>query len=573
MSLRGLDIALGALSAQQQAIDVLNHNIANANTPGYSRQRLSMVAQAANLVPSLSQAVDRVQTGNGVLVGSVERVRDSFLDLQVRQQTQRSESATVREDSFNKLQGIFNEPSDSGLGATLSKFWSAWQDLSANPSDTAARSTVLQQAMTLTSQVNGAYEQMQQLREALSVQAQSQATDFNGVADQLAGLNDEIVRAQLTGATPNDLLDRRDGLLDKLSQLADAKVVHQQDGTVSVFVDGQEMVNRTQVHHVAASLDSSFNLHLTWTDNNMEVHPTGGQLHGTLVSANQDVLDRITSLDTIAAQLRDEVNAVHVTGFDGNGAAGLDFFTGTNAGELQVSAAIQADVKKIAASGGPNAAGDGTVAMAIAQLATANTQVDTGTTLTAGLALTTSGATVQRVLAGSARPGAAYTLSSTAAGKLTLTATIGGSPVSQTIDVQDMTADKVQNLQFTGLGISLAVRSGAGPASAASLIADLTNGANNTINVAGHDTTNDSYQGMIVHLGIDARGATNDKMNANALLDSLNSRRDSVSGVSLDEESANLVKYMRAYQAAARVVTAMDDMLQTLIEGTGRVGR
>ena len=110
-------IALAGLENTAHALDAVSNNIANANTPGYSRQRLSMVAQAANLVPSISQAVDRVQTGNGVLVGSVERVRDAFLDLQVRQQTQRSESATVREDSFNKLQGIFNEPSDSGLGA------------------------------------------------------------------------------------------------------------------------------------------------------------------------------------------------------------------------------------------------------------------------------------------------------------------------------------------------------------------------------------------------------------------------------------------------------------------------
>ncbi len=568
MSIRGLDIALSGLAAQQQAIDVLNHNIANANTPGFSRQRLNLEATPPYMIPTSSGSVQRLQAGSGVQAGSINRMRDAFLDKQVRNETLRSESAGIRQDTFDKLQTIFSEPSDTGISAQLSAFWNSWQDLSANPSDTASRSAVLQQAMALTNQLNSDSSSLGAQRRELSSLASQQATDINDIAKQLATLNSEIQRSELGGAKANDLLDRRDILLDQMAGLVDAQVITQPDDTVTVFLDGQDLVNRTTARAITTSVDAASLLHVSWTDTGEEMHPSGGKLQGTVLSSNTDVVNRATALDQLALQLRDDVNALHRTGFDRNGATGADFFSGAGAGNLRVDAAIQTDVRRIAAAGQPNAAGDASVALAIAQLAHTVSELG-GASLASGAALTTSGATVQRVVVNGAQPSAAYTLSSTAPGKLTISTIVAGQPINQTIDIGDMAANANQTLEFTGIGITIAVQSGGSGATAADLVADLTAAGANTVTVGTRVPVEDGYQSLVVQLGIDARAAQNDKTNADALLNNLQQRRLSVSGVSLDEESANLIKYLRAYQASARVITVMDEMLQTIINNTG----
>ena len=458
MSIRGLDVALQALSAQQQAIDVLNHNIANANTPGYSRQRINLLASPPYTVPTFADGQSKSQVGNGVQVGSIERLRDSFLDAQVRAETRSLGQAQVEQQTFDRLQAIFQEPSTTGLAARLNQFWASWQDLSATPGDRPARATLIQQTLGLTGLINQSYSRLVALRSDVAQLAALKVADINSATAQIAVLNGQIQQAQLNGARANDLLDRRDALLDNLATKLKFSTVVNGDDTVSLFAGGQEMVNRTNARTLATSTDSGGDLHVHWGDTGTDLNPGGGELQGAMDAANTLIPNQLAALDTLALQLRDEVNAIHTTGFDLSGNSGGDFFTGAGARDITVSGSIQADPGALAAAGQPSAPGDGSVALAIAQL------------------------------------------------------------------------------QHDG-------------------------------------AIDDGYRQLIASLGIAARSNDDTVTNQRTLVDSLQQRRDAVSGVSLDEEAANLVKYQRAYQAAARVITATDEMLNTLINATGIVGR
>src|SRR5262249_16185103 len=162
-------------------------------------------------------------------------------------------------------------------------------------------------------------------------------------------LNGQIQRAQLGGNKANDLLDKRDNLLDQLAVIADAHVTFQSDDTVAVTLDGQQLVQKTTSMELKTRVDANAQLHIE-TDGGDDVRPGGGQLAGIIQSANVDVASRITALDGLALQLRDDVNALHHTGFTKTGTLGGDFFVGTSAADIRVDSAIQSDVSNVAAS-------------------------------------------------------------------------------------------------------------------------------------------------------------------------------------------------------------------------------
>lgn len=573
MSIQSLQVALRSLAAQQTATDVLNHNIANANTPGYSRQRVNFVASPPYMVSTMAQGISKHQVGGGVEVASIERLHDMFVDAQLRAETRSLAEAEVRQATYDKLQIIFREPSDSSLAADLDRFWGAWHDLSGNPGDRAAQAAVLEQGLQVAGLFNQSYRQVAAARDDMATLASLKVTEANSIAQQLAALNSQIQRAQLTGARANDLLDRRDLLLDQLSGLLAVRAVFNKDETVALFVDGQELVNGPSTRALKSSVDASFVLRLEWADKPGDVNPGGGSLSGALTSANTALPGRLAQLNTLAAQLRDEVNAIHTTGFKLNGSAGGPFFAGSGAGDLRVDTAIQADVGAIAAAGQPGAPGDNAVALAIAQLGHATSAVAATSPLKSGATLPASGLTIQRLLVTGASPGATYQLSSSAPGQLTLTATIAGVPVSQTVAVSDMTAPGTRVLDFSSLGVSIVLNGGGPSATAAAITGDLTTVGLNQVQVIGRTPVETGYQQLVVQLGVDARSAEADVANQETLLGNLKRQRESIRGVSIDEEAASLVRYLRAYQAAARVITAIDEMLETVIRSMGVTGR
>ena len=442
----GLETTLRGILAQQLALDVTGHNIANANTVGYSRQRASLVATDPYTVPGVTRPPQAGQLGTGVDVDQYERIRDSFIDLQLRAQTMLNGANQATQDGLQQVEQAFNEPSDSGLNSLLAKYWSAWQDVSNSPENLATRQTLAAAASSLAGGFNQVSQQLSTLQTQTATNVTYTINDVNSIGTQIAALNDAIAKSTVTGDHPNDLLDQRDLLIDKLSELGNVALANGANGAVDVSIGGAALVTgATSATLAEASLTSL----------------TSGKLSALVRLRDTTIPGYQTQLNTIASTLISQTNTAHAAGFDLSGTAGGTFFTGTDAATIGVNSALVTNPALIAASG-------------------------------------------------------------------------NGQP---------------------------------GNAAAALAI----NTLRGTV-VIGSATIDQAYSQLVTRIGSDSQEAQRSLDTSSLLASTLQSKRDSVSGVSLDEEMTNMVRFQRGYQASARALSAMDDMLDTLITRTGRVG-
>jgi flagellar hook-associated protein 1 FlgK len=573
----GLDIGVSALRAAQQMLDTAAHNVANANTPGYSRQRVSLVESPPFTYPSFIRTGLPGQIGSGVTVGAITRVRDSFLDLQVQAQAALKGEWDTRQQELAKVEAIFPEPSGSGLGNAISKYWSAWQDVASDPSSTAARTALTEQASSMAMQLNGASAQLGMIATGIDSQVGQQITTINSLATQIADLNGQIQRVSVNGDHANDLLDQREQLLEQLNAILPATVQTQPDGTIQVLVGGTDLVSNVTARQLVAHTDTSGHITPTWADGSAVATPSG-QLKSLLAVRDVDLVSYQSQLDSLAKGIADSTNALHQRGVDASGNTGLAFFTyhaGNIAGSLAVNQAVAADPRLVAASASPSAPGDGSVAGLIADLQNARSYSAgvAGTDVVGGMDLTTN--TTARLMTIAADTAAAQTYTfSGAANSLTLTGADGS---HQTITVADMAAGGTQVLNFDQLGIKLTVSTDAAAKAGADMVTDFTTPGHNQIVVASlytpPQTTTDFYGRLVGKVGTGSSQAQEMAQNQQLVVDQLTNQVQQVSGVSLDEEATDMIRFQHAYQAAARVITTMDEMLDTLINQTGLVGR
>jgi flagellar hook-associated protein FlgK len=229
MSFFGLEIAKRGLFAQQGALHTTGHNIANANTEGYTRQRVNMEATPAFPYPSLVNHTSAGQIGTGVMVGEIQRLRERYLDNQLWTGHKYLGEWEAKFDILSKIETIMNEPSDHGLQNTMDAFWKSWQDLSVNPEDKAARETVRQKGIELTEMFAHLSRSLKDLQDSVDRKIEVTADTINKYAIELRELNRKISDLVPHGYVPNDLYDQRDLLLDKLSKITDIRVEHMKD--------------------------------------------------------------------------------------------------------------------------------------------------------------------------------------------------------------------------------------------------------------------------------------------------------------------------------------------------------
>ena len=446
----GLETALRGLLADQRSIDTTGHNISNASTPGYSRQVAELQA-----TPSFTD-VPSGQLGTGVDVVQYQRIRDTFLDLQLRAQTMRQGSAQAQQSGLSQIEQTLNEPSDNGLSALLGKYWAAWQNVANAPNDLATRQALAQSAASLANGFNTLSSQLSTIQAQTAQQQTLVVSQANSIGQQIASLNASIQTSEMAGQKPNDLLDQRDNLIDQLSSLGNTTVAQSAGisgtlGSVDITFGGSSLV--------VANASSTVSLPLTSV--------TSGQLAGmnqVISQISDPTTGYMAKLNALAAGLASATNTQMAAGKDMSGTTGGAFFTvtsGSEAATIAVNPLILASPNLIAAStsGDP---GDGSNALAIASLQTS--------------------------------------------------AIVGGASV---------------------------------------------------------DT---AYSQLVTQIGSDSQLAQSNLDNTNSLVESLTNRRQSVSGVSLDEEMTNLLQFQRGYQACARVLSAMDSMIDTLVNHTGTVG-
>jgi flagellar hook-associated protein 1 FlgK len=451
---RVLDIARKALAAQQIGLSVAGQNIANVNTPGYSRQRVELQAS----VPAMENFGF---VGQGVDVQSIQRERDTFIDSELRGENQSLNRWDNQEQSLSEIEGIFNEPSDSGLSSAMTNFWNSWGDLSNNPQNGAARESVRETGNSLASTFNQLHTRLTDLQSNLSEDLQNNINDINSKLVQVATLNEGIASTENRGISANDLRDKRDLLLQDLSGYADIQVVERKDGAVTLSLSGRILVEQTNVHKLGTKTvtNNQGTVEMpTWAEDGSIITPSNGTLKGIMETRDTIIPEQLKNLDDMAKGIVNKVNALQMAGTGLNGSTGIPFFDAatTGAANMALDSRITADVSKIAASADGNS-NDGN------------------------------------------------------------------------------NADAISNLQKDKFM------------------------SGDTLSVG------DFFAAAMGKLGVQSKEATFMHENQQLMVDQLTQQQESVSGVSLDEEMTQLMKYQRAYEAAAKLVTSVDEMMQTVI--------
>ncbi|MGG4037824.1 flagellar hook-associated protein FlgK [Heyndrickxia ginsengihumi] len=533
----GLEIAKRAMAAQQSALYTVGNNVANANTEGYTRQRVNLTPTDEYPTVARNRPQMAGQIGTGVEAGSVQRVREKFLDVQYRDNNNTLGYWNARSDSLSQMEDVMNDTSDSGLSNTLEDFWESIQDLSTNPEDVSARSVVIERGETVADTFHYLSQSLSTIKSNLGSEISVSVNDINSILKRVGDLNNQISQQEVSGYLPNDLYDQRDNLVDQLSSYLNIKVSTQSSGGQSPAMadgiynitlengDGQEIslvqgssYSTLQVQNGVDSdgdgvLDAPpadgemtgivvGDTTLSFADANGNVTFAQGKLRGSIESygyqytnsAGNTVAtgiypDALDQLDQLAYTFGTVFNAVHEKGTDLDGNTGNDFFTFDGLTDYHGAAnALKVDpnmtYSKVAASANGDS-GDGTNAINLGNIED-------------------------------------FELS------------------SSSISLQGFT----DQLDLSTLNLPIST-----------------------------GTIASNYEGMIGKIGVDAQEANNLQSNSESLLNSVDSNRQSVSAVSLDEELTNMIKYQQAYNAAARSITVCDDMLDKIINSMGTVGR
>jgi flagellar hook-associated protein 1 len=366
--IQGLETARRALLAQQAALNVTGNNVANASTPGYTRQK-------AILEPTPSERTPDGIIGTGVQMTGVQRARDIFLDVQVRDEMGLSGKWQARADILTRVESILNEPGDTGVGALFDQFWNAWLDLSNQPEDSAARSVVVQRGQALAQGLQQLDQRVREISDATDTDLKQRVQDLNSSFEQMAALNAQIANSEVGGNVDAALRDTRDLLVDKLAQDTGATTLLRGDGTLVVRVGGRTVVEGdSTVPLTTQEYNDGGHVRIRVLFGNDKNAPTSlsETIAGQLEVRDQVLPQFMDQINELATNLISSVNRLHQAG-----PSRLPFFRGTRASNIEVAPDVAKDVSQVNAStsGDP---GDNDIAVAIASLRDART-MDRGT--------------------------------------------------------------------------------------------------------------------------------------------------------------------------------------------------
>jgi flagellar hook-associated protein 1 FlgK len=353
-----LDIARRAMNTQQSIMSVIGHNVANANTPGYTRQVPQLASEPASIWMTHSY-------GNGVRFETVQRKRDTVLDHELRGDLSNLSRWSTRAEQLGTLEGIVNEPSDSSVGAALDAFWNSWSELSADPVDMTRRAAVREEGRMLAHRLQIMGDRLEQTGRDIDTEIGIRTDEFNLLLSDLRNLNVTIRDSQLRGLTPNDLKDRRDLLLDQLSELAPITYAEREDGILSIRLGGATILDEAIHRPLEVTVDTTATGEATATvrlSNGQPAEITRGALGSLLELRHETLPDFVAEVELLAASLITNVNALHRAG-----PSGADFFAGSGLSDIEISPEIESDLAGINAStsGLP---GDNDIALALAEL-------------------------------------------------------------------------------------------------------------------------------------------------------------------------------------------------------------
>lgn len=499
----GLETNKRGLYTQQSALYTTGHNISNANTLGYSRQRVNMQATAGHPGVGLNSGTIPGFLGTGVEAGSIQRIRDSFVDHQFRQESNKLGYWESRSQAISQMEDVLNEPSHYGLQKSLSLFWQSLQDLAVNPENAGARAVAVQNGVDVADSFNYMHKSLTQIQTNIGTEIEVSTKDINSLLQQIADLNRQISQVEPNGYMPNDLYDARDILLDELSIYVPIEIEYEKSGGRALAIaEGSVTVTLKSGHNETLTLvegNKSAKLEIEYAaSNNGENAPVKelsisgidnenkvshgelldvGKLKSLMNSYGTDdgnglYPDMLASLNKMAKAFAEEFNSVHADGYPKEGGktdSTNEFFVKGNsdaeftAANIKVNDSIVENPNSLRASSEQGEEGNGTNAQKLSE---------------------------------------------------------------------------VQSKNISELG----------------------------------GTVETFFQQIIGELGVSGLQAEKLKTNNRTLLGAVEHRRASISSVSLDEEMTDMIRFQQAYNASARMITVIDETLDKIINGMGRVG-
>jgi flagellar hook-associated protein 1 FlgK len=309
-------------------MNTIGHNLSNASVEGYSRQRVELKATDPLSMPGLSREETPGQLGQGVDIQSIVRIRDGLLEERIVSQANRQGYWESRDKYVLMLEQVYNEPGEHSVRNLLDKFWESWQELSLNPSETAHRKAVLERGVSLMDGIHNRYANLQVIRGMAETEVQALVERTNAILDEIAGLSGQIVRVKAMGDNPNDLLDRRDLLVKELSGIIDITVDSRDKDEFTIHTGGIHLLQGGVANKLTLEIDPGNDglSRVVWRRNGEEAVFRGGSLAGLLELRDGDIREEIQRLDLMTVNLADLVNEVHERGYGLSGETGTQFF-------------------------------------------------------------------------------------------------------------------------------------------------------------------------------------------------------------------------------------------------------
>jgi flagellar hook-associated protein 1 FlgK len=562
MSLNGaLNIGGSALQASQVALQVTGNNIANVGNANYSRE-----VAILNDTPS-QELQPGIYLGTGVDVSAIQRQVDESLNSRLNSAMSDNEAATQTQNWSGQIENVFNALGSENLNTQLTNFTNDWSQLANDPTSTTQRQTVIQDGQTLAQQFNGYQSQLQTIQSSLGGDLTSLSANASQLAQQIASLNQQIATTQGSNGSDGQLEDQRDAAVQQLSTLVNVQTVNQGNGTVNVYVGSEPLVVGTSADSIQVQqgqLNGQLNYSLVFGSDNGPVDATSGQL-GADLSAQTQLNTVQQQFNSLAGGLIFGLNSIYSSG---QGLNGYSSVTSTNQ-VLDPTAALNST-----AAGLSFQPVNGSFV-----LTTTNTQ--TGLSSSTLVPVNLTGAptdTTLNSLAASlnAIPNVSATIQG---GQLTIASTDPNTQITFSQDSSHVLAALGINTFFSGTNAgSIAVNTQA--ANNPNLLAAAQNGDpgdnSNALAIAGFATTsqpllanqswNDSYNAMIGGIANTTAAANANANSTQDIVQTLQTQQQNVSGVSLDQETINMMTEQRMYQGAAMFISTVNQMMQTLIQ-------
>jgi len=325
----GLEIGRRGLQAHQQALHVTGHNLSNVSTPGFSRQRVEMSTFEPIFMPHLNRAETAGQLGQGSVVERVERARDQLLDRRIVAQSSSQGFWAARDPYIRMMERLYLEPGANSVRSQMDAFWDAWQELAMFPADAAPRTAVIERGRTLIDGIHNRYHGLKGLQDQANSEIELTVDRLNEIARQIADLNGSIQRSRAMGDMPNDLMDRRDLLVDRLASIVEISIDTRDPDEFMVHTAGHILVQgeAARQFELRMGLDDTGYSHVFWQDTGQNMRFSRGSLGALLELRDHTIAHEIRVLDNMTMNFVDMVNEIHREAYGLNGSTGLNFFS------------------------------------------------------------------------------------------------------------------------------------------------------------------------------------------------------------------------------------------------------